>query len=238
MKLDGIPVTSTQSNLQQPKKVFIFGKTGSGKTRLASTAKNCVIMNFEKATQCLSDLNIPMIEAQYMPQYEHVVYYFNELSKLDNGVETIIVDSYSRMTMNMFEQFKPMYKDMRLAYSHLSQKLKDFSELVMNCPKNVVLLAHDINTTDEAGRIYPVINIAGWNKTSIQTMDNGEVLHLGFIDLVARLVTKKENDKLVRFLQTEHEPENGYYCRDKTGKLLAQEEANLDLIFNKMKGLS
>lgn len=235
--MTNIPYSVTKQTLNNPKKMFIFGKTGAGKTHLASTAKNCVIMNFERATQCLTDYEIPMIEPQHMPYYEAVEYYFKALSN-EPYFETIIVDSYSRMTMNMFEQFKPMYKDMRLVYSYLSQKLKDFSELVMNCPKNVVLLAHDINTTDEAGRIYPVINVAGWAKTSIQTMDNGEVLHLGFVDLVARLVTEKKDDKLVRFLQTEHEPESGYYCRDKTGKLLPQEEPNLDLIINKMKGLS
>jgi len=93
---------------------LIYGKSGVGKTTLAATAPNPLIIDTEGGTLSLADQEIDMVSVRNMEELEDVLKKLKR--KRGDKYETIIIDSGSELAEIVLLDLKETHKDKRLAH--------------------------------------------------------------------------------------------------------------------------
>lgn len=218
-----IKIKSTKTSINSVK-ALIYGESGVGKTRLASTIDSPLILNAEGGLLSLSQHNIDSIDIE-TPKDVMDAYEFITESEDAKKYKTIVFDSISEVAEVYLSALKKKHKDPRAAYgeladdiSHLIRSFRDIQD------KHVYFIAKGQKIEDENGvSIYRPI-MPG------KTLLNGLPYHF---DLVMALrIGKTEEGKEFRYLQTNAEMQ--WIAKDRSGLLLDKEKPDLGYIFDKI----
>lgn len=82
--------------------ILVYGAAGAGKTALASTCDNPIIINAEDGLQTISDKKIPYINVSSFDEFKQALSIIKKNAP-DKGYKTIFIDSLSQITEMLFE---------------------------------------------------------------------------------------------------------------------------------------
>lgn len=219
--------TTKESAKANGVKVLVYGKAGSGKTRLCATAPKPIILSAEAGLLSLRNHDIPVIEIKSIDDLDEA-YKWLTTNKKAATFETICLDSISEIGEIVLAAAKASHKDARQAYGELIdytlKTIKAFRDLPK---KNVYFSAKETKLVDsitDTVTFQPGMPGAKLGAELPYFFD--EVFNLG-------LGTTKEG-KDYRFLRTASNFQ--YEAKDRSGVLNEKEEPNLTSIFNKING--
>jgi len=200
---------------------LIFGKSGVGKTTLASTLKGTtVIISMESGLMSLRHHPIDYVEIKCLDDLRHTL---DELSKSD--YDNIYIDSLSEVGQMFLDYSKLKYPDDRQTmkmYGYLLEVMTKFIKYCRDIDKNVFFTALQKTTQDDAGRRFHTPDLQG----SIATKCGA------FFDFVFNYQIIKKDDEMVRCLVTSGT--DNTIAKDRSGVLDKFEKPDLGLIIDKV----
>ena len=211
-------------------KSVIYGASGVGKTRLARTASDCIILSAEKGLLSLKKEDIPYIEIGRPKDVDDAFTFL----KNDTTYKTVFLDTISEIGEVLLTDFllhgydgAPV-KDGRQAYRMMAEAMMPMIRKYRDLPgKNIVFLAKmEVKEDEENGIMMYRPMIPG------QVIKNQ--LPYMFDGLWNMDITKDKDKKDVAVLQTT--ATRGRYCKDRSGNLDQFERPDIDAIFAKAKG--
>lgn len=220
---------STTKQSSKYVKMLTYGDAGVGKTVLASTAPNPIIISAESGLLSLAHLDIPVIEVKTLDDMSEAYQFITESADAKK-FETICLDSISEVAEVMLSTYKKADKDPRKSYGaladHMSTLIRSFRDLEN---KHVYFSAKQTRLEDDFTGIS-TFRPAMPGKT----LTNGVPF---FFDLVMALRIGEETDdegktSNYRYLQTQ--PDVQYIAKDRSGKLNEIERPDLTYIINKI----
>lgn len=218
--------TSDVASVQGVKGI-VYGRSGIGKTSLASTVSNCLVVSTERGLLSLGRFNIPYIECGNIADVRSALAWVKNNGR-QQGFSTIMVDSITEVTEQILaEELPKAGKEPRRAYNVLQQEgleiMKEWRDLV---GFNVMFTAKEIRDKDEqtGGMIY-------------QPNFPGKALGYAapyLFDFVFHMETYEAQGQRSRVLRTQ--PNAQYEAKDRSGRLFEIEAPDLGQIFAKIMG--
>lgn len=223
----GINIKSTKDVHTNGIKMVVYGASGAGKTRLGATAPNPLYISAEKGLLSLADQDIPYLEVDSLQQFKDAYKY-----SAKSEYETIVIDSLSEITTTVLDEWRSKLTaesssgriDVRQAYGKVAESVGGVIRAFRDMDgKNVVFIAKERKMVDE-----------DTNVTTFEAYMPGQVLPFDLPYLVDEFLCLQVSRKGERFIQTGSDFKR--ICKDRSGKLSANEKPNLTDIFNKIKG--
>lgn len=216
-------------------KILVYGESGSGKTRLASTCPGrTLVISSEAGLLSLNDFDIDVIDisvddnGEVIPKEKRI----NRLSEVYSYLLTedarkiyswVYIDSLTEISQNLIEMLQkefPDRKDSLVLYGENSKRLrsliKSFRDLSYY---NIVMTALPLVGKDQDGYIMTRPQVVGSLSDKLPSMFD-EVFFL-------------TNDGSKRILITEKQ--DRIIAKDRSGKLESLEDADLAKIYNKIQ---
>lgn len=211
-------------------KALCYGDAGAGKTVLASTAPNPIIISAESGLLSISDKDIPVIEVNTLDDMFEAYQFITE-SEDAKQFETICLDSITEIGEVMLSQYKKDDKDPRKSYGaladHMTQLIRQFRDLE---GRHVYFSAKMTRIEDEHTGIS-TFRPAMPGKTLVNGMpfffDEVMVMRIGE-------ETDEESGKVSKFRYLQTQPDLQYIAKDRSGVLAEFEKPDLTYIFNKI----
>lgn len=215
-------------------KTLCYGDAGVGKTVLASTAPNVIIISAESGLLSIADKNIPVIEVSSLEDVQDAYEFVTE-SEDAKQFETVAVDSISEIAEVMLSKYKKEDKDARKSYGkladHMSTLIRLFRDILYRevDGRHVYFSAKQTRLEDEYTGIS-TFRPAMPGKTLI----NGTPFF--FDELLALRIGEETDDEgnVNKFRYVQTQPDMQYVAKDRSGKLDETEEPDLTKIFNKI----
>lgn len=219
-----IKIQSTAKSVQSVK-ALIYGESGVGKTKLAATVEEPLILNAEGGLLSLSQNNLDSIKIETV---EDVMEAYEFLTESENAkkYKTVVLDSISEIAEVYLSALKRKHKDARQAYGELADDVSKLIRAFRDIPnKHVYFIGKGAKIEDENGISVYRPTMPGKNLL------NGLPYHF---DLVMALkIGKLEDGDEYRYLQTKAEMQ--WIAKDRSGVLDAIEKPDLGAIFEKIK---
>jgi len=219
-----LKLTSTNKYTQtHGVKILVYGRAGSGKTLLCSTAPTPIIIQCEGGLLSLRNHNIPVMDVATISDLDEALEKLRS-KKFSEHFETVCLDSISEMAERVLADAKKHNKDGRKAYGETNEQMdriiKAFRDLN---GYNVYFSAKEKKLIDEDGIMQVVPSMPGTVLTS----------NLPYLfDGVFYLKVEVKDNKCVRHLITE--ADYRYDVSDRSGALATKETPNLKAIFEKI----
>jgi len=219
--------TTKQAAQTNGVKVLVYGKAGSGKTRLCATAPKPIILSAEAGLLSLRDLDIPVIEIGSIDDLNEA-YKWLTTSPKAKAFETVCIDSISEIGEIVLAAAKASHKDARQAYGELIDYMLKTIKLFRDLPKkNVYFSAKETKLVDSiTDTVTFQPNMPGAKLGAELPYYFDAVFNLG-------LGITKEGEEY-RFLRTASNFQ--YEAKDRSGVLDKKEKPDLTAIFNKING--
>lgn len=205
-------------------KILVHGQSDAGKTFLASTAKDILVLNTEKGLTTLQEFNIPYVDITSIDDINQA---YDEIASGElSGFNWIMLDSVSDIAEIVLSEEKALTKDPRKAYGELQDQmmrvLRGFRDLK---GKNVVFNCKQDYIKDEQ---------TGYTRYSPMLPGQNLAKNIPYMfDFVLALrKDKDDNDQWVRYFQCESDLQ--YVAKNRGGKLDMFEPADLTHIVNKL----
>lgn len=208
-------------------KCLIYGHSGAGKTFLASTLQNPLIISAESGLLSLSGFDFPYIEANSIDSLRSA---YEFCASPESSGFDIVLDSISEISEVVLSAEKKATKDPRQAYGATQEKTLEIVRLFRDIQgKNVVFIAKCEKAQDEHGRLLYSPMLTGSKL--------GQQLPY-FFDLVMPLrVEQTAEGHHYRVLQTDSD--GLWQAKNRAnGRLDMWEKPDLSNIFNKIKGVN
>lgn len=221
-----VNIMSTQGiGARQGIKCAIYGKAGRGKTMLAMTAPNPMIISAEGGLLSLSRFNLPYAEVKTVADLENLRQFFTS-SQQARQFQTVYIDSVSEIAEVVLSNARGLVKDPRMAYSELLEKMtaviRGFRDL------------QGYNVVMTAKQSYNVDSVTGITMNAPALP--GKQLNIDFpyfFDELFQLdIGAMPDGTQYRFLRCQ--PDMNNEAKDRSGALAAQEEPHLGKIFHKI----
>lgn len=218
-------LTSTKTSLEHIN-CLIYGRYGIGKTPLAATAPNPIIIDTEGGTLSISDLDLPMLEVRTLEELDEAYNFVK--GKKGRDFESVVIDSGSELAEIILLDLKKEHKDPRKAYGEMGEefikKLRKFKDL----DKNLIVTAKaKIITLNGYERF--MASFPGPALTEAVPYLFDEVFCLRFSNDDDK---EGEEEKNFKILQTRLSED--YDAKDRSRKLSFAEKPDLTYIFNKI----
>ena len=204
-------------------KCIVYGDSGAGKTSLIGTLpeREILIISAESGLLSLDDKDIDSLSVSTFSEARESY----AIAK-NSDYNTIAIDSLTEISDMLVSQLEklPEFQDPKMTmkmWGVYNKTITAFIKSFRALDKNVVFtaLAEDVN---DGGVIIKKPFIKG---TAAQKM------LASYFDEVFYLSTNEQGERSLNTLNT-----HSYTAKDRSGKLEATEEANLQSIFNKIKG--
>lgn len=215
-------IISTSSVHQNGVKVVVYGRAGVGKTRLAASAPNPIILSAEAGLLSLRDQSIPVIEITNMATLKEALSW--AVSK-DNDYETLCLDSLSEVAEICLVQSKQQCKDVRQAYGQMIDTVTSIIRTLRDLKCNVYITAKEERSKDD---------FTGMEKIG-PSMPGTKLRQLVpyFMDEIFQLTLGKTAEGATyRYLRTV--PDILHDAKDRSGALEPAEKPDLTYIFNRI----
>lgn len=218
-----IKIKSTSQSVNSVK-ALIFGESGVGKTKLASTVPTPLILNAEGGLLSLASDNLDSVDIKTVADVMDVYQFITE-SQEASKYETIVLDSISEIAEVYLNTLKKEYADARQAYGQLATDVTELIRAFRDIKdKHVYFIA-------KAGAVENDIGVS-----EVKSIMPGKNLTQGlpffFDEVLALRIGKLEDKTTYRYLQTDANV--NYKCKDRSGALDPQEEPDLGKIFEKI----
>ena len=213
-----IEVRSTKDVTLNGIKMVVFGYSGVGKTFLATTAPNPIIISAERGLLSLKSLDMPYIQVDTVKDIGDAYDFLKE----NGDYDTIYIDSLSEITETVIHEFRKSAKDGRQAYMKLAERMLPMIRRFRDLDgKHVVFTAKAKRIEDEYSGI-----------TNIEPMLPGQVVPLNLPYLVDELLYMEADRTGKRILHCQ--PSLGILAKDRSGSLAKHERPDLSVIFEKI----
>jgi hypothetical protein len=237
-------VQSTKDYGSDRIKLLVYADSGIGKTTLASTLKDVCVISSESGLLSLSDKAIDVIDTTMNDKREVIprgqrderlleAYAYLQTEEAKKKYKTIFIDSLSEICDNLVEKYQAKYPEKKDSFNLWGDVAKSMASVIRafrDLPHyNVVMTALETKDKDENGRFFtgPLIK----PKSFAEDMPK-------FFDYVFNMqVQMKEDKSVTRKLITQ--PTDTIRAKSRTTKdmqLGSVEDANLSLVFEKIKG--
>jgi hypothetical protein len=205
-------------------KLLVYGQAGAGKTSLAPTLPNPIVLSAEGGLLSIQDAELPYIEITTMAELQEAYKWLAESSEAAQ-FESVAIDSISEIAEVCLNYEKKINKDPRAAYGAMQEQMADIIRAFRDLPaKHVLMTAKLEKTQDEMGRILYAPSMPG-NKT-------GQSLPYFFDEVLALRVEKDAEGVAQRALMCDSD--GLWLAKDRSGKLEAWEAPDLTVIINKI----
>lgn len=150
-------------------KLLIFGDSGHGKTTLAGTLKDTLVISAESGLQSISDKDIDVIDitlndkGEVIPRHERdtrllEVYQYLQGEEARSKYKNIFIDSLSEINDNLIEKYQLMYpepKDSFVMWNNVTKSMNSLIRAFRDLPfYNVIFTALEAQDKDENGRFF------------------------------------------------------------------------------------
>lgn len=207
-------------------KLLVYGRAGTGKTRIAATAPGPLVISAEKGLLSLRGFNIPAIEISSLKELQDV-YSWIAGSTEARQFATFALDSVSEIAEQVLTAEKAKTPNKMKAYGELQEQLivelRRFRDLA---GPNIVFLAKQEAAKDAMGNVTYRPWMPGQQLPMAMPYFFDEVFQLN--------VGKDQQNKEFRFLRTR--PDGMNEAKDRSGVLDEFEPADLSIVFRKMLG--
>ena len=221
-----IKLTTTAQAAQNGIKAIVYGLAGAGKTTLARTAPEpIIIISAEGGMLSLHDVDLPVIEVSTMDDV-HEAYSFLTDSDEAKGFRWVMLDSISEIAEVVLNAEKKIAKDPRQAYGAMQEQMADMVRAFRDLPDRHVLM------TAKMERIKDEVSGAMLYSPSMPGTKMGPSLPYYFDEVFALRVERDADGQPTRAIQTQSDFQ--YVCKDRSGKLEMYEEPNLAVIAGKI----
>lgn len=206
-------------------KVLVYGKAGTGKTVLCSTAPSPLILAAEAGLLSLAHTEIPVIKIETMDDlYE--AYNWIKTNKKASRFKTICLDSISEIAEVVLSTAKAKVKDARMAYGELIEQMMDIIKKFRDLEgKNVYFSAKEEKAVDS------VSNTVTFGP-SMPGTKLGPSLPYYFDEVFNLNIGLDKKGAQYRYLKTSSDFQ--YEAKDRSGTLDPKEPANLTAVFDKI----
>lgn len=205
-------------------KLLVYGQAGAGKTTLAPTLPNPIVLSAEGGLLSIQDAELPYIEITTMAELQEAYKWLTESAEAAQ-FESVAIDSISEVAEVCLNYEKKVNKDPRAAYGAMQEQMADIIRAFRDLPaKHVLMTAKLEKTQDEMGRILYAPSMPG-NKT-------GQSLPYFFDEVLALRVEKDADGFAQRALMCDSD--GLWLAKDRSGKLEAWEAPDLTVIINKI----
>lgn len=205
-------------------KIALFGGTGTGKTRsVMSCPKPCLYITSENKYSSVTDrTGLKIIELESFQQFVDSIIAFSQKSKEPNfPYKTIFIDSLTDIADKRLLEIKPLYKDVRLAYSVVLDEIIELIYYIKLIKCNVItIFKQERLQDDEMNMVYGPM-LPG-NKL-------GNKIPYEFDEIYCSL-SRKENGSLTYYFQTVND--NKYSCKSCCNVLKAFVDQDFSMIIN------
>lgn len=228
-------ISSTKTDGKHPIKMLIYGESGSGKTSLAGTIKEPVLLiSAESGLLTLRDKEIDVID---ISQDDNGVMIAKEkrisrLGEVYNYLLTddarkkykwIFIDSLTEISQNLIEQLNsefPERKDSLVMYGENSKRMRSLIKSFRDIPYyNVAMVALSTIDKDENGIRFTTFDLVGNFAAKLP----------GFFDEVFYLHVDKDGKRALITEKSER-----VIAKDRSGKLGKIEAPDLSIIASKI----
>jgi hypothetical protein len=233
----GVRVVSTNGQGHDKIKMLIYGEPGNGKTSLAATLKERVlIVSAEAGLLCLAGHSIDTIDISVddngtlVPEEKRIgrlgeVYAYLITQECRDKYDWIFIDSLTEISQNLVKLLNtefPDRKDSLVLYGENAKRMRSLIKSFRDLPYyNVIFTALSSVEKDENNQRFLGVDMVGKLSSSIPAFfDEVFYLHKGAEE---RSLITCGSEKLV--------------VKDRSGKLNKQEPANLQVIINKIRGV-
>jgi len=174
-------------------KILIYGQSGIGKTYLAGSIKEAVILDLEKGSASVKNKDIDVLEISNAREFKEAIIWVKDQKKY----KTIIIDSFTRYSEMLFLALKDLYpdkKDGMNLWGDFDVVSRKRTEEILSIPKNIVvtLLEEPVNDGGML-RKYPMYKANKFKQMLPSYFDL--VTHLTINDEGKRImVNKPTND--------------------------------------------
>jgi len=232
--------SASQSTQAGGIKVCVYGGSGMGKTLLAATLPNPILISAESGALSLRKSNLerifgvgtagitydmPMIEIRSVDDLT-AAYDWAARAPEAKQFQSLGLDSLSEIAEVVLNNAKRQTKDPRQAYGELIEKMETLIRLFRDLPNRHIYMAAKMEPSKD--ELTGVVRYG----PSMPGAKLGQKLPY-FFDEVFRLgVNKTPQGESYRFLQTQ--PDLQYEAKDRSGALAAIEYPHLGAVFSKM----
>lgn len=222
-------ISSTKGIGVNALKMLVYGPSGVGKTSLAMTIKEpLLLISAEAGLLPLRHSEIDVIDLTTVTKDKRIdmlaeAYTYLMTPEAQKKYKWIMIDSLSELSQNLVEKLQvefPDRKDSLVLYGENAKRMRSIVKLFRDLPHyNVIFTALDETEKDDNGMRFQTIQMIGKISQQLPAYFD-EVFYMTTIEGVRKLVTGK-SEKLV--------------AKDRSGALEQFEPADLGLIVAKIR---
>jgi phage nucleotide-binding protein len=209
--------------------ILVYGQAGAGKTTLASTLEGkTLVVSAESGLLSLKDFTVDYVTVEGASGKEKLANLRSIISEVNKSdYENVFIDSLTEISQILYDDASQAYPNdshTQKRYGLVKENTIKMIKYLRDMKKNVILTALEKVDKNDQGRRFMYPNLIGSSAVECP----------GFFDFVFHLEVFEKDEKKIRALLTD--AKDNVLAKSRTNTLKEYEPANLQLIFNKLKG--
>lgn len=209
-------------------KIVVYGQSGVGKTVMARTAPNPLILSAERGLLSVRKFNLPFVEINTLDDLRNV-YQWAATNPDARSYHTLYLDSITEIADKCLADEKAKNKDPRKAYGEMQDEIVEYFRLFRDLNSHHVVFVAQMEQQKDgvSGALLYGPSIPGQKLPQKVPYFFDETFH-------AFRYTDPSTQVVGYYLRTQ--PDNQYQAKDRSGNLDAFEPADIGHIIRKIQG--